>query len=132
MKGETQMAIINAQAKVFRIWEALLNACLTQAALLPNIDPLKNALQDILNQARQVKSHQEDSQARRQGATQELATLIKSGQEAARRLRGYAKSQLGTKSELLVQFGAAPIRHRVRTAKKSEPGTPTPPPKATP
>lgn len=71
--------------------------------------------------------------AKRQGQTQELADLIKRGDEAARRLRGFAKSQLGTKNELLVQFGAAPIPARVQsaTAKKKGPAaapeSPTPP-----
>ncbi|HSS76889.1 MAG TPA: hypothetical protein VLV54_09095 [Thermoanaerobaculia bacterium] len=120
-------SIINAQGKIFRIWEALLNACIAQAALLPGIDSLKNALQDILNQARLLKNQQETTSAQRQGQTQELADLIKRGDEAARRLRGYAKAQLGTKNELLVQFGTAPIRPRVRSAKKSEPVTATPP-----
>jgi hypothetical protein len=73
-----------------------------------------------------VKSQQENNQAQRQSQTQQLATLIQNGHEASRRLRGYAKSQLGTNNELLVQFGAAPIRHHVRSAKKSEPETPTP------
>jgi hypothetical protein len=124
-------SIINAQGKIFRIWEALLNACIAQAALLPGIDSLKNALQDILNQARLLKNQQETSSAQRQGQTQELEDLIKRGDEAARRLRGYAKAHLGTKNELLVQFGAAPIRPRVRSAKKSVPvPTPTPTPKA--
>jgi len=121
------MPIINAQGKLFRSWESQLNACVAQAARLPNVEPLKNALQDILDQAREVKSQQENNQAQRQSQTQQLATLIKNGHEASRRLRGYAKSQLGTNNELLVQFGAAPIRHQVRSAKKSEPVTTTPP-----
>jgi hypothetical protein len=128
------MPIINAQGKVFRSWEAQLNACAVQAGSLPNIDPLKNVLQDILNQARLVKGQQETNSAQRQGQTQELKALITKGQDAARRLRAYAKSQLGPTNELLVQFGAAPIRHHPRSAKKT--GTPTPaaptPPKATP
>ncbi|HEX4961810.1 MAG TPA: hypothetical protein VF173_13285 [Thermoanaerobaculia bacterium] len=117
------MAIINAQGKIFRSWEASLNACQAQAAQLPNVGPLMKELQDTLDQARQVKAQQEESEAKRQGLTQQLAQLIQSGQEVARRLRGYAKSQLGTKNEMLVQFGAAPIRRRVRSAKKTEPDT---------
>jgi hypothetical protein len=132
------MPIINAQGKIFRTWEGQLTACTAQAASLPNVEPLKNDLQDILNQARLMKSQQETTSTQRQGQTQELKALIKRGQEAARRLRGYAKSQLGTSNEMLVQFGAAPIRHHARSAKKTEtptpPVVPTPatPPKATP
>jgi hypothetical protein len=126
------MPIINAQGKVFRSWEGSLNACDAQAALLPNVEPLKAALKDALNQARQVKAQQEESQAKVQSLTQELKELIKNGQEAARRLRGYAKSQLGTKNELLVQFGTAPIRHRVQSRKTGAvTPVPTPAPKAT-
>jgi hypothetical protein len=124
------MPVINAQGKVFRSWEGLLNACQTQAAQLPNSAPLTSDLQDILAQAKQVKAQQEDNEARRQGFTQQLTDLITRGQEAARRLRVYAKSQLGTKNELLVQFGAAPIRPRPRSFKKTGPDTPTTPPQA--
>jgi len=126
------MPVINAQGKVFRSWEGLLNACQTQAAQLPNSAPLQSDLQDILTQAKQVKAQQEDNEARRQGFTQQLADLITRGQEAARHLRVYAKSQLGTKNELLMQFGTAPIRSRGRSAKTTarKPDTPTPPPQA--
>ncbi|HEX4961860.1 MAG TPA: hypothetical protein VF173_13535 [Thermoanaerobaculia bacterium] len=121
------MPVINAQGKIFRSWEGTINACQAQAALLPNVEPLKTALQDILNQARQVKAQQEENDAKRQGLTQQLAELIENGREAARCLRSYAKSQLGTKNELLVQFGAAPIRPRGRSGKKSGTGTPDTP-----
>jgi hypothetical protein len=51
--------------------------------------------------------------------------LITQGREISRRLRGFAKSQLGTKSELLVQFGAAPIRRPSR--RRVKPDAPPPP-----
>src|SRR4051812_46021125 len=60
-RKENTMPIINAQGKLFRSWESQLNACVAQAARLPNIEPLKNALQDILNQVRLVKSQQENN-----------------------------------------------------------------------
>jgi hypothetical protein len=113
------MPIINAQGKLFRIWEGLLNACRAQAARLPNIEPLQTTMQEILDRARIVKGLQEDNTAQRQALTQELSKLIENGHETARRLRGYAKSQLGTKNEMLVQFGAAPIRSAARAAKQN-------------
>ncbi|HEX4963449.1 MAG TPA: hypothetical protein VF173_21645 [Thermoanaerobaculia bacterium] len=127
MKGEAQCPSSTHEGEIFRSWEGSLNACQAQAAQLPHVEPLRTELQEILDQARQVKAEQEEAEAKRQGLTQQLAELIERGREVDRRLRGYAKSQLGTKNELLVQFGAAPIRHRSR---KSEPGTPAP--KATP
>jgi hypothetical protein len=112
------MPLINAQGDIFREFEGLLNACEVHAGLLPNVDPLRNSLRDILAQARQVKARQEEYEGRRQAATQELGELIARGREVSRRLRGFAKSQLGTKNELLVAFKAAPLRRRSRTAQK--------------
>ncbi|HEX9945700.1 MAG TPA: hypothetical protein VGG03_27135 [Thermoanaerobaculia bacterium] len=133
------MSLINAQGDIFKEWEGLLNASQAHAGMLPNADPLRNSLQEILNQARQVKAVQEEHEGRRQRATQQLAELIKQGREVVRRLRSFAKSQLGTNNELLVQFGTAPIRRRTRSAQKpaqkppapgagtpSDTGTPTP------
>lgn len=122
------MSLINAQGRIFREWEGLLSACEVHGSLLPNVQPLMEALAGILDQARGVKKKQEEYEGRRQAATQQLTELIDNGQEAARRLRGFVKAQLGTKNELLVQFGAAPIRRPVRSARKpGEPGTPPPP-----
>ncbi len=121
------MPIINAQGKLFRIWDALLSACRSQAARLPNIEPLQTTMQEILDRARIVKGLQETNTAQRQALTQELSKLIESGHETARRLRSYAKSQLGTKNEALVQFGAAPIRSAARAAKNRTKAASQPP-----
>lgn len=120
------MPLINKQGALFREWEGLLNACQNHASQLPNVDSLRNSLQDLLTQARDAKARQEEHEGRRQAATQQLQDLIARGGEAARRLRGFVKSQLGTKNELLVQFGAAPIRRRSRPTLKTPP--PPPPP----
>jgi hypothetical protein len=114
------MPIINAQGGVFREWEGLLNACRSHAALLPNSDNMRVQLEDLLRQAREVKAQQEEHEGRRQLATQQLGGLIEQGQEVSRRLRGFAKAHLGTKSELLVQFGTSPIRRRSRKREAPE------------
>ncbi|MES1244177.1 MAG: hypothetical protein ABUT39_21410 [Acidobacteriota bacterium] len=41
--------------------------------------------------------------------TQSLREAGENGQESARRLRSYVRSQLGTRSEELPRFGIAPI-----------------------
>ena len=119
------MPLINAHGETFREWESQLGAYEAHSDLLPNSGPLSNELRGLLAQARQLKAQQEEYEGRRQWATQQLKELIERGQELVRRMRGYAKSQLGTKSELLVQFGAAPIRRKPRS-KKSEPEKPVP------
>ena len=119
------MSLINAQGAVFKEWEGLLDACDAHAALLPNSEPLREELRQVLVQSRETKARQEEFEGRRQSATQQLGDLLARGYELARRLRGFVKSQLGTKNELLVQFGTAPIRRPTRSTKASRR---TPPP----
>lgn len=59
-----------------------------------------------------LKNRQEALIGARQEITQRLKVLVKDGQEAARRLRGAVKANLGTKNERLVQFKMAPNRPR--------------------
>jgi hypothetical protein len=120
------MPLINAHGEVFREIEGLLNASQAHAALLPGAEPLRNSLQQTLDQIRTVKAQQEEFEGRRQATTQQLGELIERGREEARRLRGFVRSQLGTKNELLVQFGVAPIRRRSRSAAKPEVEAPPP------
>jgi hypothetical protein len=126
------MPLINAQGETFREWEGLIAACNAHVGLLPNVEEFRDALQGILTEAREMKARQEEFEGRRQWATQQLGELIEQGRETVRRLRGYTKAHLGTKNELLVQFGAAPIRRRVRSASKSSEKGPTPPPPVDP
>ena len=119
------MPLINAHGEIFREWESQLSAYEAHSPLLPNSGELAGELRSLLAQGRQLKAQQEEYEGRRQWATQQLKELVDRGREVVRRMRGYAKSQLGTKSELLVHFGAAPIRRRTRS-KKTEPETPAP------
>lgn len=113
-------------ARIARDWESLLAACLANVNELPELETFQAALTASLAEVREIKALQEDLQGKRQGTTQRLNDAVDRGEEAARRLRGYVKARMGTKTEFLVQFGITPIRSRPRV--KKSPGTPTPPP----
>ncbi len=118
------MPLVNAQADVFRDWDAVLGAATQNATLLPGVDPYKAELEGFLTQARDLKIQQETLEGQRQGVTQKLQKVIDSGRESARKVRGYARIQLGSDNVALTQFGVAPRRRR--SAKKKPPETPPP------
>ncbi len=87
---------------------------------LADINSVKEPLLDILSRAKGLKGRQENLEGERQQITQQLRELADQGREAARRVRGLVKARLGAKSERLPQFGVAPIRKRIRSAKPIE------------
>ena len=92
--------------------ESLVAACDENEPLLPGIGPSLAQLNTALQELKTLKALQEQMEGARQEATQNLAQLAENGREVMRRVRGFIKSRLGTKSERLPQFGIAPIRRR--------------------
>jgi len=106
------MSIHTAYADLIRDLEKLKTACEENLPLLPGIEPSLGQLNDVLSEFKTLKIVQEQMEGSRQGATQHLIQLAEDSKETARRVRGFVKSRLGTKSERLPQFGIAPIRRR--------------------
>jgi len=117
------MPQITAHGSTFRDWEALLGAVTRNASLLPAADSLRTALEAVLAKARDMKVQQEDLEGKRQATTQALQQLVDDGREAARKLRAHVVSALGSRTELLKQFGI-PTRRR-RSKKTPEESLPT-------
>lgn len=92
--------------------ESLVSACTENQPLLPGIGPSLDQLIMALDELKALKALQEQMEGARQEATQQLKQLAENGREVVRRVRGFVKSRLGTKSERLPQFGIAPIRQR--------------------
>ena len=92
--------------------ESLVAACDENEPLLPGIGPSLAQLSTALEELKTLKALQEQMEGARQEATQHLKQLAENGREVVRRVRGFIKSRLGTKSERLPQFGIAPIRQR--------------------
>jgi hypothetical protein len=108
------MASKNAYGPVFREFESLDSACLANQDVLPDIESVRAPLAGILTELKALKSLQENLEGERQQTTQRIRVLLDEGKEAVRRVRGFVKARLGTKSERLPQFGIAPIRKRAR------------------
>ena len=122
------MGSINSVADVILDWEDVLAACRNNAEVLKPAEPLRLELERVLGSAKDIKGRREGAAALKQQLTQELSLVLKAGRELARRLRGAAKAQLGTKNEGLVEFKARPIRDR--KARRKKVAAPAPPPPA--
>ncbi len=110
-------------------WEALRLAVHDNASNLPDVQRAQVAFEDIMVKVQEMRARQNSLTAARQETTQLLKKLLVDGRELASRLRLVVKSNLGPKSERLVQFRIAPLRKRPRKAKDGVPAT-TPPPVA--
>ena len=106
------MATNTSYADLITDMESLVAACTENEPLLPGIAPSLEQLTGALEDLKTVKALQEQMEGARQEATQQLKQLAENGREVVRRVRGFVKSRLGTKSERLPQFGIAPIRQR--------------------
>jgi hypothetical protein len=111
------MATINSFADLMLDWQKVLSACADNASALTNVEPQRAQVEKMLKDAQDLKAQQDSHTAAKQAARQQLTTLLHDGREAVRRLRGLVKATLGTKNELLVRFGIAPIRPKARKAK---------------
>lgn len=115
------MPIASSYPDVVHDLEALVVATEEHAASLPTVESHRVALASQLSEIKAIKARQDLAQATRQQSTQELKAAVTRGRELAIRLRGAVRADVGPKSELLVHFGIAPIRRRVRRAKPLEP-----------
>jgi hypothetical protein len=127
------MAEINSYADVIRDWEKVLTSVEQHLDVLPNVETYRQAVVEVLAQAKEAKARQDAAVADRQKATQDLTEIFTRGRDLVVRLRGVVKANLGMRNELLVQFGAAPVRKRSRKLKApatEPPTTPSTPPSA--
>jgi hypothetical protein len=121
------MSAAQAFAQEMDDWEALRLAVHDNAPNLPDVQRAQVAFEDIMVKVQEMRARQSSLTAMRQEATQMLKKLRADGRELASRLRLVVTSNLGPKSERLVQFRIAPLRKRPRKPKSEEPGTPPPP-----
>ncbi|HEX4965272.1 MAG TPA: hypothetical protein VF173_30970 [Thermoanaerobaculia bacterium] len=128
------MATINSLADVALDWQTVLSGCQDNADLMKIVEPLRAELEKQLGALTDINARKQSAIGLKQQLTQEMGEVLTAGRELARRLRGAAKAQLGTKSERLVQFKTAPVRDRKgrrSKAAKKPPVTPVPAPAAT-
>jgi hypothetical protein len=124
------MPKITAHAKILRDWDALLGAVDANASLLPGVDDLKAALEQLLTDGRAAKVQQASLGSNRQAETQNVNQIMSDGQEMARKLRAFVFSHLGSRTDLVKQFGL-PVNRKSKK-KKADPAVPETPPPASP
>ncbi|HEX4495192.1 MAG TPA: hypothetical protein VIE43_05945 [Thermoanaerobaculia bacterium] len=120
------MANQSTYAASFLDWEGLIAAVDRNSASLPGAEPAREALQTLLEQGKNLKLQQEGFAGSRQGTTEQLRDVLDEGREAARMLRAFVTSRLGSRSEVLAEYKIPPSRSR----KVKRTKTPTPPPPA--
>lgn len=118
------MPTISSYADLILDWEKLLAACRENGHLLTGLDLDNEPLVELLDEVKGLKIVQDNLEGNRQSTTQSLNEKCDEGREAARRLRSFVRSRIGTRSEHLPQFGVAPIRARVRRSLKPPPPPP--------
>ena len=117
---------VNSTADVLDDWLSLLRAVAEDAAVLPNVEPHRLALEQVYNETLAAKTRRDLHAASKQQATQEMRTLKLRGRDAAIALRGAVKADMGPRNERLVHYSVAPLRRR--QPKKPVEETPTPEP----
>jgi hypothetical protein len=110
-------------------WQSFLAPLATNAADLPHLEIPRTQLAALLAQAVELKNQQATERAAKQGATQQLQTMVLEGQRLAALLRQALKQHYGPRSEKLAEFGLQPFRGRAKS--KKTPPTPAPSPEAT-
>ena len=108
------MPKLTKYADVFRDWEALIGACEQNLGILPDIADFKEDLTAVMQEAKAMKLHQENLEGNRRAATQKLKEIVERGRESKRKLQGFVKIRLGSKSQHLLQFGISPVGRRLR------------------
>jgi hypothetical protein len=97
-------------ADVISQWQKLLAACADNAPVLTAAEPQRLEVEKMLKSVMDLKAIQDSHRAAKQETRQQLDQALKDGREAARRLQGAVKANIGTVNERLVQFNIKPIR----------------------
>ena len=118
------MPTISSYADLINDWDRLLSACEENGYLLPGFNIDTEPLVGLMEEVKGLKVVQDRLEGNRQATTQDLNEKCDEGREAARRLRSFIRSRLGTRSEHLPAFGVAPIRARGRRSLKPPPPPP--------
>lgn len=118
-EGTTMPPRKSSQPEVIRHTEKLLDAIESNSALLPGLSTLASPLAETLTEIKVLSSRQEALKADRQKTTQDLRVAFDRARDLSIRVRAAVKSQLGPRTEKLVEFQVAPLRRRARSTRKS-------------
>jgi hypothetical protein len=104
----------NAQAVMLQDWERLLKNVATSDGDLGGIAPYRAALEAAYSQAVSARVRRDALMASAQEETLQVNRSLAACTEAARSLRLYLKSVLGSHNPKLARYGIQPLRKRGR------------------
>jgi hypothetical protein len=115
-------------AEKFSRWGVTVSNLKDQVEAMPHIAPDLTQLEQMLAQARELESRQEDLRGQVRELNAQLRDLTKGGERIRGRLRASLQGKFGFTSDALVKFGFKPQRipRRVKIVEKPAPETPSP------
>jgi hypothetical protein len=108
----------DSQDSLLQQWDRLLKAVHRYEARLGGIAPFRDALERAYSQAVSSKRRREVARAAAEDATRALRESLETAFDASVSLRGFIKSLIGFRSEMLREFGMTPRKKRPRPCKK--------------
>jgi hypothetical protein len=107
--------------------ERLLSTIEANAGELAYLDPQRQRLAAMIEGTKDALYRQGTFKGQSQQATRDMEAFVLEGRELVTRLRNGVRSQYGTKTEKLVEFGLQPRRpRRAKAAKAPETAPPSP------
>jgi hypothetical protein len=107
-------------------WEQLIATLTVNAAEIPHLEAPRLKLQAFLDDARSLMQDQDQHDAAKQAASQQLEVTMENGKKLATFVRTGIKEHYGNRSVKLVEFGIQPFRRS--PAEETE--TPAPEPES--
>jgi hypothetical protein len=104
----------NSIAQSLVAWENALANVKANAPGLPDLGVYAGALEKVLADAKELSAQLESQTGKKQQLAKDRQALMKAGTVAVARLRAALKAHYGFDSERLIDYGARPVRPRVR------------------
>lgn len=112
-------------------WQTLLQKLEANSAEVPQLEPFRAKLTEMLGKALDVTKRQAGFKAEKQEASKQMRQLASEANRLASAVRVLLKEHYGIRDEKLAAFGLQPFRGRPRKAESPAPQEPeTPPPSA--
>lgn len=116
-----------SQADHLKLWQLRLRAMEANAADLQDLEPGRQKLQAIVDNAHGAFQVQSSATAARQESSKDLDALVSDGRLVMAYLNAGIRQHYGKDSEMLAAFGLKPFRGRRPKPAKPEPEPPPPP-----
>jgi hypothetical protein len=111
-------------------WENALVNVKANAPDLPDLAVYTAELEKVLTGAKDLTAQLDGQKGKKQQLSKDRQVLMKEGAVSVARLRAALKAHYGFDSERLIDYGARPVRPRVRKTALAKNPEKTPPPQA--